>query len=80
MIQYNPEETELLSIDEHLSVIQQLALWQNLFKEMGYDIYIEKYPSGQDQETIVYHAKSTIDPMDHFAINYTKTIKKEYDF
>lgn len=71
--------------DEHIYPIKQLALWQHLFEEIGYELSIEHRLSEMDdkdgtKECVIYHAINKNDSSEHYTIMYSRELKKEYDF
>lgn len=79
------EHVHPLCYDEHIYPIKQLALWQHLFEEMGYQLSIEHQPSAVNDETVteenvIYHAIKKDNQDDHYIIEYCRKIKNEYDF
>lgn len=82
---YNIDNIYPLCYDEHLYPIRQLALWQHLFEEMGYELSIEHQLSAADneggtEECVIYHAIKKDNPDEHFVVSYCRELKKEYDF
>lgn len=84
---YKIEHMYPLCYDEHIFPIKQLALWQHLFEEMGYELSIEHKPSAVDEndgevteENVIYHAVKKDNPEEHYVMAYAREIKRGYDF